>query len=195
MRIRTIALAMSALAVSLTLTACAGGTNTGMEGMHHESSAAPTAAQFNDPDVAFAMTMIPHHEQAIEMADMLLEKNGIDERVVSLAEDIKAAQGPEIETMTEWLEAWGHPYEGMEGMNHGDGMMTEADMDALAAAEGTEAGRLFLEQMIEHHDGAITMAEQEVSTGENPDAIDLAKRIVQSQSAEIAHMQQILATL
>lgn len=192
MKIRTLALAAGALAVSLALAACTA--DTGMEGMNHESNTAPTAAPFNDPDVAFAMNMIPHHQQAIEMADTLLAKDGVDERVVALAENIKAAQGPEIETMTDWLEAWGHPYEAMEGMHHGDGMMTEADMDALDAATGADASRLFLEQMIEHHEGAITMGEEQVSTGENPDAIDLAKHIVQSQSAEIEQMRQLLAT-
>ena len=114
--------------------------------------------------MTFAQGMIPHHEQAIEMSDMLLAKQGIDPQVVSLANEIKAAQGPEIEQMKGWLSQWGvsptttnspsssmpgmpgHDMPGgdMPGMSGGHGMMSEQDMAALQNAQGTEASRLFL---------------------------------------------------
>lgn len=167
------------------------------------STPAPSGqASFNSADEMFVTMMIPHHEQAIEMADQILAKDGIDERVVTLAEQIKAAQGPEIQTMKGWLEDWGIPYDdsmsdmgGMGGMDHGNGMMSDDDMAALDAATGVEATRLFLEGMIGHHQGAVTMAQMVLDNGENPDVAALAQQIIDGQTAEITTMQDILATL
>jgi uncharacterized protein (DUF305 family) len=124
---------------------------------------------------------------------VLLAKDGIDEDVTALAERIKAAQQPEIELMEEWLDEWDAGMPG--GMDHGDGMMSETDMDALEDATGDEASALFLEQMIEHHEGAIVMAEGEVEAGENPDTVALAEKIIDDQTAEIEEMTQLLAGL
>lgn len=151
-------------------------------------------------DAAFAQSMIPHHEQAVDMSQMMLAKNGVDPEVKKLAEDIKAAQGPEIEKMHGWLEAWGQPTMMAGGSDHSShssmsGMMSEADLGKLESAQGTEASRMFLEQMIEHHKGAITMAEQEAASGSDPDAVELAKKIVADQQAEIDKMKDLLAGL
>ncbi len=161
------------------------------------SSTAPiTASDANMADVMFTMMMIPHHEQAVEMADMILTKSGINSQVTSLAEQIKAAQIPEIETMRGWVEAWrADTVPGMGDMNHGDGMMTGTDMDRLKDASGDEASRLFLEQMIQHHEGAIQMAQAEVDAGQNPDVVGLAQTMIDAQTAEIATMRTILAGL
>lgn len=165
-----------------------------MNGTDHGSSSPSDSAQaFNDADVNFATNMVAHHQQAIEMADLLLEKDGVDERVINLALAIKEAQGPEIAMMTGWLEAWGEG--GMSGMDHGGGMMSNEDMAALEGAAGPEASGLFLAQMIEHHQGAITMAEDELASGENDDALDLAQKILDDQTAEIAEMQSIQSSL
>jgi uncharacterized protein (DUF305 family) len=156
---------------------------------------------FNAADETFVTGMIPHHEQALEMAELLLDKDGVDERVVALAERIQEAQQPEIDLMTSWLEDWGvDPDMGdmgdMPGMDHGDdGMMSDDDMNALEAASGEEASALFLEQMIEHHEGAIEMSQQELANGENADALELARQIIDAQSAEIAEMHELLAEL
>ena len=112
----------------------------------------------------------------------------------TLAEQIKAAQAPEIELMESWLDDWGTPMGDMDGMDHG-GMMSDNDMQALEAATGAEASRLFLEQMIVHHQGAIEMAQEEVDNGQYPAVITLAENIIASQTAEIATMEDILATL
>jgi uncharacterized protein (DUF305 family) len=190
----TAATATITLTALLTLTGCAGtpgGNGHDMPGMGSSSSELP--ADVDNADVMFTTMMIPHHEQAIEMADLILDEDGIDAEVVALAETIKAAQGPEIELMESWLDEWGTGMGDRGGM--GDGMMSDTDMDALEGATGDEASRLFLEQMIEHHEGAIDMAQTEVDNGENPDVISLAESIIQSQTAEIATMEDILASL
>ena len=204
---------IAALAAStLVLSACSGGA-TGSEASSvttsmsvSSSAAAPDANAHNDADVAFAQGMIPHHEQAVEMSDMLLGKQGVDPAVVSLANEIKAAQAPEIEKMQGWLAQWGvssapatsgtgmpgHNMPGHDMSGGGMGMMSDADMAALQNAQGTEAGRLFLEQMIEHHEGAITMAQQEIDNGQFAAAVEMARSIVSSQQAEIDEMRALL---
>lgn len=159
------------------------------------SSSAPAAAtEHNDADTMFAQGMIPHHEQAVEMSEMMLQKKDIPASVTDLAARIKAAQAPEIETMTGWLKAWNEP--ATMGSGHSmDGMMGEGDMKQLESAQGTAAARLFLTQMVTHHQGAIMMAQTEMSQGKNADAIKLSRDIVTAQEAEIKEMQDLLATL
>ena len=128
------------------------------------------------------------------MSDTLLAKDGVHPDVVALAERIKAAQGPEIETMNQWLEDWGQDTD-MGGMDHGGGMMSEEEMAALEEADGETASSLFLEQMIMHHQGAIDMAQAQIDNGQNPDAVALAQKIVEDQTAEITEMQELLAQL
>ncbi len=192
MKTHTFALASSAIAAMLLLAGCSTGT-TGMDGMDGSPQPSASAQAFNDADIEFAMNMVAHHQQAIEMADLVLNKDGVDEQVINLAIGIKDAQGPEIETMNAWLDAWGVP--SMSGMDHGGGMMSEDDMASLEAASGSEASSLFLEQMIEHHQGAIIMAQAEIANGENADTKQLAQKIVDDQTAEIETMQGLLASL
>ncbi|OZD55606.1 DUF305 domain-containing protein [Rhodococcus sp. 06-1477-1B] len=198
MNTRTAATAALTLTSLLVLAGCSGATTSGgsMPGMDHGSSSAAPAqsADANQADVMFASMMIPHHTQAIEMSDTLLSKDGIDERVTALAEQIKAAQGPEITTMEGWLVDWGASSSDMGSMNHSGGMMSEGDMQALEQSTGTDAARLFLQQMIEHHRGAIGMAEQEVGDGQNGDAVALANTIVETQTSEITQMQELLSS-
>ncbi|RYB88589.1 DUF305 domain-containing protein [Nocardioides glacieisoli] len=161
---------------------------------------ADTAGGHNDADVTFAQEMIPHHQQAIEMAELAESRAGSEE-VKELATDIEAAQGPEIETMTGWLESWGEdvPDEGMSGMDHGDmssddmtGMMTDDEMADLEATSGAGFDQMFLTMMIEHHEGAIEMAQTEQSDGEFPDAVAMAEEIETTQAEEIQTMQDLL---
>ena len=159
------------------------------------SSSAPAAAtEHNEADTMFAQGMIPHHEQAVEMSEMMLQKKDIPASVTDLATRIKAVQAPEIETMTGWLTTWNESPTMGAGHNK-DGMMGEGDMKQLEAAQGTEAAKLFLTQMIAHHQGAVMMAQTEMSQGKNADAIQLSKDIVTAQEAEIKEMQDLLATL
>jgi uncharacterized protein (DUF305 family) len=173
------------------------------------TTTAPAGQEHNDADVMFAQHMIPHHQQAIGMSDMLLAKQGIDPRVIELADQIKNAQGPEIEQMQRWLDEWGNPpmppmpsgdmdmpgHGDMPGMSGGMGMMSEEDMTALRNAQGVDASKLFLTQMIEHHQGAITMAQNEIRDGQYQPAVAMARSIVDSQQQEINTMNGILASL
>lgn len=178
----------------------------GMPGMDHGSSSAsaapsttlsPAAGPHNMDDVMFAQMMIPHHQQAIEMSDIILAKDGIDPEVTELASQIKATQAPEIARMSGWLAGWGQNPSPSMGMNHGDGggMMNQADMDALKNADGTEASLLFLTGMIKHHQGAVTTAQDEVANGQNPEAKQLAQDIIDAQKSEITTMNQLLEQL
>ncbi|MGO1410401.1 MULTISPECIES: DUF305 domain-containing protein [unclassified Microbacterium] len=151
----------------------------------------------------FVTMMIPHHQQAIEMADIVLAKDGLDPAVAELAQQIKDAQGPEMERMLGWLDDWGVEYEpdDMGGMDHGsmddsgDGMMSEEDMATLEEADATQASRIFLEQMIVHHDGAVDMARTALEDGQNQDVLDLAQQVIDDQTAEISIMQDLLNEL
>lgn len=174
---------------------------------HDTHSASPTVSQagYNAADIEFAQMMIPHHEQAIEMAQLAPGRTS-NREVLTLATQIEAAQGPEIETMQSWLQQWGAPTTAPTGSadahgGHGGtgetasehGMMTAEQMAALTAAKGPEYDRLWLEMMIEHHEGAVVMAQQEIAKGSNPQAKAMAQQIINTQNAEIAEMKKLLA--
>ncbi|MBS3177232.1 DUF305 domain-containing protein [Pseudoclavibacter sp. Marseille-Q4354] len=199
---RIVLLSTTTLAAALALAACSPtSAPDSMGGMDHstmtETTPSPSSAatgDANDQDVMFAQMMVPHHEQAVEMSDMILAKSDINPEVTTLAEEIKAAQGPEIEQLNQWLSDWGA--ESMSGMDHSmDGMMSDEDMANLDAATGDDASRLFLEQMIEHHEGAVSMAQEEVDNGLNSDATALAQTIVDTQTTEIETMRELLTSL
>ncbi|WP_368665854.1 DUF305 domain-containing protein [Cryobacterium sp. Y62] len=149
--------------------------------------------------MTFAQMMIPHHEQAVQMSDDLLAKDSINESVIDLATEIKVAQEPEITQLKDWLTAWGEDENGMPGMSGmgggADGMMSDDDMMALQDASRVEASTLFLEQMTVHHEGAVAMAQLELDDGENAEAQAMAADIVKTQTAEIAAMAELLASL
>lgn len=195
-------LATALVAGALVLTACGDDTDAGhdsMGGSDTSASAEPSAeADFSDADVTFAAAMIPHHQSAIEMAQ-LAEGRAADPRVLDLAARIEAAQSPEIETLSGWLEQWGA--DGETGMDQGSmdhdsgGMMSEQDMQTLTNATGADFDRQFLTLMIAHHTAAVEMAQTELSSGSNTEALAMAESIRDSQSAEIAEMEQLLTEL
>ncbi|ROP75176.1 uncharacterized protein (DUF305 family) [Frigoribacterium sp. PhB107] len=190
-RTATIFISATATIAALALAGCAEASSSAGD---TSSASSSQAAAFNDQDVMFAQVMLPHHTQAVEMSDMLLAKDGIDGDVITLAETIKAEQAPEIDQLTTWLKAWGQDTEA--SMDHSmDGMMSDSDMDALENADGTDAARLFLEQMTTHHEGAVEMAQTEIEGGQNPDAVQLATAIVSSQTDQIDTMEDLLAVI
>jgi uncharacterized protein (DUF305 family) len=202
---RFTSISATAVAAALFLAGCGSdtGSNTAGEstGMDHSTmshSAAPGSSDaggtHNSADAMFAQMMIPHHEQAVQMSDIMLAKEDLEPQIAQLAEDIKAAQGPEIEKMTGWLQTWDEPMQ-MSGDHAMEGMLSPDDLAELEAAQGAEASRLFLTQMIEHHEGAIAMAEEEAANGQDPDAVALAETIVADQKAEIEKMNNLLAGL
>jgi uncharacterized protein (DUF305 family) len=196
----------------LALSACGGDDMSSGSGMDHGSATTPSAsagaAVFNDADVMFAQMMIPHHREAVEMAEMAGTRAS-DAEVKSLAGKIEQAQQPEIDTMTGWLSVWGEPApmpsmsggmsmpETTPSMNHGamPGAMSAVDMAKLEAATGAVFDKQFLAMMITHHEGAITMAQDEVKDGSNTDAQALAQKIITDQQAEMATMRTILDRL
>ena len=201
------ALAFAVLA-TVTLAACGSDHDTHQSGSSgstassetSDSSAAtiPGDAAFNAADVEFTQGMIPHHEQAIEMADIALDpKAGAGAAVIDLATRIQGAQDPEIETMKGWLAAWGQPEMGeMAGhdMSSMEGMMSAEDMDRLGTLTGGEFDTAWLEMMIAHHEGAVTMAEDVKTGGKDPSVASLADQIIAGQTAEIAEMQALLGS-
>lgn len=195
-------LGTSAVALALALAGCGAVANDNSGSPQTSQSSGATQ---NTADEAFVTSMIPHHQQAVEMADIVLAKQDVDPRVIELAEQVKLAQGPEIVRMLGWLEDWGVEYEpssgGMEGMDHGSmdesggGMMTADDLAALEGADGAEASRLFLEQMIVHHEGAVDMARTALADGSHPDVLELAQQVVDDQTAEVEAMKDLLTQL
>jgi uncharacterized protein (DUF305 family) len=203
---RTTSIALGLVLVTAVGLGACSSDHSGMSGMSSSTTIAiPADAKFNATDVGFAQGMIPHHAQAIEMADLALT-NTTNPDVLVLANQIKAAQSPEIEKLSGWLGDWGqtvpstasgsmdHDMTGMDGMMM-DGMMSQADMDRLETSTGTEFDRLWLELMIQHHEGAVKMSKSEVAGGKNPDAIALAQAIISSQQAEITTMESLLTKL
>jgi uncharacterized protein (DUF305 family) len=163
------------------------------------ASAPASQGRHNTADVTFAQGMIPHHRQAVEMADLAPDRAQSAE-VKKLAADIKKAQAPEIEKLSGWLTSWGEtvPAEGamdhsmhggMEGM---EGMMSAEEMTALGNASGKAFDTAFMEMMIKHHEGAVEMAKTEQADGAHTPARKMAADIIASQSAEIEQMKKLL---
>ncbi|WP_371589000.1 DUF305 domain-containing protein [Streptomyces virginiae] len=196
---RATAVAAAATA-ALVLAACGGnGDDTGAahNGHNAASSSASAPAQQGDhnaADIAFAQGMIPHHRQAIEMAD-LAETRAESAEVKKLAGEIKKAQDPEIKTLSGWLTSWGEKVPA-EGGGHGghdmSGMMSAEEMKQLDSSSGKAFDTAFLTMMVKHHEGAVAMAKTEQSDGKYQPAKDMAGAIITSQSAEIAQMNTLL---
>ncbi len=201
-RLRVLGLAV-ALSAPVLLSGC--GSDEADTAAPSEVQTAPNGDVFNGADVQFASDMIQHHSQALAMVD-LTNGRELDPEVQALTEEIRAAQAPEIEQMTDWLTAWDQevPETSRDHANaHGGGddsgsmaempgMMTEDEMTALEEAPDSEFQTMWLEMMIEHHQGAVEMAGQEQENGRFEDAIALARSIESSQQAEIERMQDLL---
>ncbi len=168
-----------------------------------ETRTAANGDKFNDADVEFASDMIQHHSQALAMVDLTMGRK-VDPEVQQIAENIRMAQGPEIEQMTDWLSDWGEPIpesvrdhanaEGDGNMKMSDmpGMMSTQEMHELESAQGAQFQKMWLEMMIDHHEGAIEMARVEQSEGRHAPAIELAEEVESTQQDEISAMQALL---
>lgn len=183
-------LAATAAAASLALAGCSG-------------TGAGPGQGYNDADVDFASDMIQHHAQALEMVDLTLGRD-LDPEVARLAEEIRAAQAPEIEQMADWLQGWDAPVPetSRDHANaHGDGegmdmdmpgMMSAEEMEALERAPAAEFQDLWLQMMVEHHEGAVKMATEQLDNGESAEAIALAEDVIATQEKEIDAMHALL---
>ncbi len=204
MTTKTLTASIGAFALAATLAGCGSSEESSESAPETTQSAEEVSAQYNEADVDYVSGMAMHHQQAVEMSDILLEKDDVEPEVTTLAEDIREAQGPEIEQMQAWLDAWGETgtndedmesMDSMEGMSEMEGMMSQGDLSTLENATGTEAAQLFLEQMIAHHEGAVSSAEGHLENGENPEALELSETIISDQQAEIDEMATMLEEL
>jgi len=155
---------------------------------------------FTAADVAFVQQMIPHHEQALEMTALVPSRTQRDDLPL-FAERLEVSQTDEIEQLRRWLEERGQAATSHE--HHGEGhlmpgMLTPEEMAQLSDARGTEFDELFLQYMIRHHEGAVVMVEELLTTGEGgqePQIFQLAQHIDSDQRVEIARMKRLLADL
>lgn len=206
---RRITAGLAAVALSFGLAACGDDSDQDTSSTSSDTETAANGDVFNDADVEFATAMIPHHAQAIQMVT-LTDSRTLDPAVKQLADSIRAAQSPEVETMVDWLTAWGmeipatsldHTNAGhdmsempdLEGMDDVPGMMSAEAMEELMNASDAEFQDLWLEMMKDHHQGAIEMARTEQADGEFSDALALAQSIETSQEAEIETIDGLLS--
>ncbi|WP_442818658.1 DUF305 domain-containing protein [Streptomyces sp. NBC_01320] len=145
----------------------------------------------NSADFRYVQMMIQHHAQALELTALVPSRSS-SASVKRIAERISAAQKPEIGAMEGWLthnggekHAGGHDHAGMPGM------ATETQLKQLRAAEGKAFDKLFLQLMINHHQGAITMATEALSEGNNVQIEEMAGDVIAQQTVEIDRMRAL----
>lgn len=160
---------------------------------HPGSTVSP---EHDQADVRFVKMMVPHHQQALRMAEIVLPKPGLDPQVRQMTEKIQREQGPEIATMQSWLDAWNAgPAMSLEQARGMQGLLSPDELAQLERADGAAASKLLLEQMIAHHEGAVSMSQPELQNGTNPQAKQLAHSIVASQRQQIQQMRSMLNDL
>ncbi len=192
--------AVLALSAALTLTVSACGADSAGPGAGSASQTGAVSETKNKADVAFIQGMAPHHQGAIVMTELAVDRAENPE-VKQLAERISAAQDPEIALMKEMAETWGVELSagggdgGQHGGGGGGGPMTMMDMSSLESLSGAAFDRAFLEMMIPHHEDALPSSRTEIEQGANPQAKALAEDIIKSQTAEIEEMKQLLTQL
>ncbi len=185
-----------AVAAVMAVAACSGtASNTATPPSSSNSSAAPVPAtrnDFNDADVTFLQMMYPHHAQAVDMAKQVAGRSQ-NQQVMTLAQNIEKAQGPEMTQMTSLLESFGKPAPSAHMSGHDmPGMMSDDQMNELNGLSGRPFDDRWLQMMIEHHTGAIQMADTELQGGTNADVKKLAGAIIAGQQAEITQMRSML---
>ena len=167
-----------------------------------EEAADLASIQYNEADVRFLQGMISHHAQALEMTALLAARSGSDV-MHQLAKRIELSQADEIRMMQEWLRARDEEVTAVDAHHaHGahlmPGMLTAEEMTRLEQADGNEFDRLFLELMIEHHRGALTMVEEllaQEGAAQDSQLFAFTSDITADQSMEIDRMDLMLREL
>lgn len=188
MKIPKVTVIFTSLVLSLSLSGCITINQSSPELANHSMHGGSSAAEFSGNELMFFQMMIPHHQQAIEMSKMALEKSS-DPEIMALAKGIIGAQEHEIEHMQSWLGDAGADLDMGHEMDMG--MLSDAEMTALENAEGEEFDKLFLEGMIAHHEGAIQMT-QMILNSDNNEVRTLGEEIVAAQTEEIELMEALL---
>jgi uncharacterized protein (DUF305 family) len=160
------------------------------KGMNNSQS----ASDLEMNESMFAEMMIPHHQQAVDMSDLALEKS-TNPKILDLAQRIKSAQSSEIIQMQSWLggEEANSMMTDHSGHSMG-GMLTKEEFSKLESSSGVTFDTLFLEGMIVHHEGAIDMA-QMIKDTTTQEVNTFGLNVVEVQSAEIREMKEILESL
>lgn len=186
--LKTTGLLSAFLVVSLSLTGCSdadSNTENSADELHlSDNHGASHSMEITDKQ-SFALAMIPHHQQAVVISEYALS-NSTDPEVLAIAEQIIAEQGPEIETMTPWLEGKQVDTEMMM-----DGMLTKAQLTELETSQGSAFDKLYLQYVIMHHEGALVMA-ADAAALDDQELVDFANEIIRTQSAEIELLQELL---
>ncbi|HEX9832190.1 MAG TPA: DUF305 domain-containing protein [Mycobacterium sp.] len=196
-RITRIAAVLVALFAALVLSSCSSPESRDEHPTTDEPVITGQPAGFNADDLAFVTNMIPHHEQAIELAAMAPERS-TDSELIALAGQISAAQQPEINALRVFLVQWNEnpqdnaSHGGSQGHGSMQGMVDDATLARLGSLTGTDFDTLWLQSMISHHRGAIEMAKAEVANGQNVDVKRMAQTMIDTQQAEITQMNQML---
>lgn len=147
----------------------------------------------NSADFRYVRMMIEHHEQALVLT-ALVPGRASSASVERLAERVSAAQKPEIGAMEGWLKNnGGDDRGGTHDHSAMPGMATAEQVEQLRAAEGKAFDRLFLELMITHHQGAVTMATEALADGNNVLVEEMANDVVAQQTVEIDRMRGLMA--
>lgn len=166
-------------------------------GPNRTLTALPSTQTTVDPDdVSFLSDMMIHHTQALQMAEWA-GTSATDARVKALAERIRVGQKPEIESMRQLLVAAGQTPPDLAHSEHQDhskmpGMATPAELTTLQKARGNAFDELFLNLMIKHHEGAVTMSGRQFENGSAIRVGELAQEVSVTQTKEIATMRQLL---
>ncbi len=201
MRQPLVRLSAAAVVAAVTLSACSSsGNQDATSPSASATGSSPSAQAHNSADATFAQNMIPCHKQAVQMSDIILIKQGIDPRVIQLANQISGAEGPDIQRMESWLSQWRQPATpmspgptaGMPAMQGMAGMMSPAQMTALQNAQGADASKQFLAMMVQNHQHAIMLAQNEIRSGQYSPAVAMAHSIATSEQQEVNTMQGIL---
>ena len=150
-------------------------------------------AEVNEVDLHFVAMMTPHHQQAVDMSEIILAADGTSAATDDLADRIKVGQQQEIDTMVGWADDWDqHDLMAHHAPHIANGMITPEQMDQLESLEGEKADTKFLQLMHFHHEGAIAMTQDQIDHGGYQPLVDLAQHMVDIQTAEMREMEDLL---
>lgn len=157
------------------------------------STSADGQAGYNGTDVHFLGMMVPHHQQAIDMSDVLLGSDVDDAKVRDLAQRIKDGQERENEQMRAWADEWGIEKDMEHHSTHiANGMFHPEQLEQFEALRGDELRTAFLEMMHFHHNHVIKMTQDEVDRGGYEPLREMAKEMIEVQTAEMGEMEELL---